>query len=57
MFGSCDSIYPKYGKALDIMKDQFQKREAQVVAAPLKVELDPEAADARKAWELADTLM
>ncbi|MDZ5783232.1 flavodoxin [Marinococcus luteus] len=57
LFGSCDSMYPKYGEALDIMRDQFQKQGAQIVAVPLKVELDPEAEDARAARELAHTLM
>lgn len=57
LLGSCDSMYPKYGEALNLMKDQFQKQGAQVVAAPLKIELDPEAEEAQVARELADTLM
>jgi hypothetical protein len=47
LFGSCDFIYPKYREALDLMKNQFQKQGAEVEDAVLKVELDPEAEDAR----------
>ncbi len=45
VFGSCDSAYPKYGAAVDILIEKLQERGAEVVLDGLKVELTPEDDD------------
>lgn len=45
VFGSCDSAYPKYGAAVDILIEKLQERGAKVVLEGLKVELTPEDED------------
>ncbi|WP_147041507.1 flavodoxin domain-containing protein [Marinococcus halophilus] len=57
LFGSCDFMYPKYGRALDLIEGRFQKHGAQIVAAPLKVEIDPREEEARAARKLVDALL
>ncbi|MDA1636916.1 flavodoxin [Bacillus cereus group sp. TH177-1LC] len=48
VFGSCDSAYPKYGVAVDILIEKLQERGAAVVLEGLKVELTPEDEDVEK---------
>ncbi|MEI4830348.1 flavodoxin [Bacillus sp. FJAT-53711] len=45
VFGSCDTAYPKYGAAVDILIEKLQERGANVVLEGLKVELTPEDED------------
>ncbi|WP_078555044.1 flavodoxin [Bacillus alkalicellulosilyticus] len=40
-FGSCDSAYPEYGAAVDILLDKLKERGAETVLDGLKVELTP----------------
>lgn len=44
-FGSCDSFYPKYGAAVDLLDEKLQERGARLIQAGLKVELTPEDED------------
>ncbi len=48
VFGSCDSAYPKYGAAVDILEEKLRERGAEVVMKGLKVELTPEDEDVEK---------
>ncbi|MDM5187667.1 flavodoxin [Bacillus sp. DX4.1] len=48
VFGSCDSAYPKYGAAVDILVEKLQECGAEVVLEGLKVELTPEEEDVEK---------
>ncbi|MEN1935537.1 flavodoxin [Paenibacillus sp. 102] len=48
VFGSCDSAYPKYGAAVDILEEKLRERGAEVVMEGLKVELTPEDEDVEK---------
>ncbi len=48
VFGSCDSAYPKYGAAVDILEEKLRERGAEVVIKGLKVELTPEDEDVEK---------
>lgn len=48
VFGSCDSAYPKYGAAVDILEEKLRERDAEVVIKGLKVELTPEDEDVEK---------
>lgn len=41
VFGSCDSSYPHYGAAVDILMECLKERGAEVVLDGLKVELTP----------------
>ncbi|SDJ06685.1 flavodoxin [Alteribacillus bidgolensis] len=41
VFGSCDSSYPAYGAAVDILMKKLQDLGADIVLEGLKVELDP----------------
>lgn len=52
VFGSGDSFYPEFGKAVDLMADRFQEIGATVVGERVKVELDPDEADADRCEEL-----
>ncbi|WP_257351023.1 flavodoxin [Pseudalkalibacillus decolorationis] len=42
VFGSCDSAYPQYGAAVDIIMERLRERGAEVYPHGLKVELTPE---------------
>ncbi|WP_100401787.1 flavodoxin [Bacillus sp. FJAT-42315] len=44
-FGSCDSMYPKYGAAVDLLIEKLEERGASVPQDGLKVELTPEDED------------
>lgn len=48
VFGSCDSAYPKYGAAVDILEEKLRERGAEVVMEGLKIELTPEDEDVEK---------
>lgn len=41
VFGSCDSAYPHYGAAVDILMEKLNERGAEVYPHGLKVELSP----------------
>ncbi|MFX3622932.1 MAG: flavodoxin [Ectobacillus sp.] len=45
VFGSCDSAYPQYGAAVDILIEKLRERGAEIVLEGLKVELTPGAGD------------
>lgn len=42
VFGSCDSAYPQYGAAVDILMEKLRERGAEVYPHGLKIELTPE---------------
>ncbi len=42
VFGSCDSSYPLYGAAVDILIEKLRERGAEVDLHGLKVELTPD---------------
>ncbi len=44
-FGSCDSCYPAYGAAVDLLADKLKEAGADIVLPGLKVELSPSAED------------
>ncbi|MGP4081369.1 flavodoxin [Pseudalkalibacillus sp. R45] len=44
-FGSCDSMYPQYGAAVDILQDKLSELGAKIILEGLKVELAPEDED------------
>lgn len=52
VFGSGDSFYPEFGKAVDTMAERFTEVGAGVVGERIKVELDPDAADAESCRKL-----
>ncbi|RXZ80541.1 flavodoxin [Paenibacillaceae bacterium] len=43
VFGSADSSYPEFGKAVDLLIEKLQERGAEVVMEGMKVELSPSA--------------
>jgi flavodoxin I len=45
VFGSCDSAYPEYGAAVDILMKKLTERGAEVYPHGLKVELTPDKND------------
>ncbi|RSL32457.1 flavodoxin [Salibacterium salarium] len=45
VFGSCDSSYAEYGKAIDIMSEKLKAQGAAIVLDNLKIELDPQDED------------
>ncbi|MFW5432955.1 flavodoxin [Paenibacillus apiarius] len=45
VFGSCDSCYPEYGAAVDILIKKLEERGCEVVLEGLKVELSPNSDD------------
>lgn len=57
LFGSCDSFYPLYGVALDILADKFTAQGATVVGEYLKVDLAPDGEDIKQVHTLADTFL
>ncbi|WP_261132248.1 flavodoxin [Bacillus sp. Marseille-Q3570] len=50
-FGSCDSMYPQYGAAVDILQDKLSELGAEIVLEGLKVELTPEDEDEQACLE------
>jgi len=42
VFGSCDSAYPNYGAAVDILIHKLKERGAEIFSEGLKVELTPD---------------
>lgn len=54
LFGSCDSFYPNYGTALDMMSERFQQIGAKVVLDPLKVDLSPDQDDVLRCERFAE---
>ncbi|MCP3738163.1 flavodoxin [Rossellomorea sp. BNER] len=42
VFGSCDSAYPHYGAAVDILMEKLTERGAEVYPLGLKIELTPD---------------
>ncbi|WP_349410099.1 flavodoxin [Pseudalkalibacillus sp. SCS-8] len=46
-FGSCDSAYPQYGAAVDILRDKLFELGAEIVLDGLKVELTPDEEDVK----------
>lgn len=46
VFGSCDSCYPEYGAAVDLLIDKLKATGADVALPGLKVELSPSGEDA-----------
>jgi flavodoxin I len=42
VFGSCDSAYPQYGAAVNILMEKLRDRGAEVYPHGLKVELSPD---------------
>lgn len=55
LFGSCDSFYPAYGAAIDLMAEQFRSVGAEVVQEALKVDLTPDEQDVEKCEQFAET--
>mgnify|MGYP003576581494 FL=1 len=45
VFGSCDSSYPQYGAAVDILTEKLREQGAVIVLEGLKVELTPDDED------------
>ncbi|MFB0844422.1 flavodoxin [Paenibacillus oleatilyticus] len=45
VFGSADSSYAQFGKAVDLLKEKLEELGADVVAEGLKVELNPSDSD------------
>ncbi|WP_256558282.1 flavodoxin [Halobacillus sp. A1] len=54
LFGSCDSMYPAYGGAIDKFQERFKACGADVVVEPLKVELTPDSEDAERCSQFAE---
>jgi flavodoxin I len=42
VFGSCDSAYPEFGAAVDILIKKLKERGAEVFSKELKIELTPD---------------
>lgn len=42
VFGSCDSSYPEFGAAVDILMKKLKERGAEVFSEGLKIELTPD---------------
>ncbi|GIN95811.1 flavodoxin [Siminovitchia terrae] len=52
VFGSCNSAFPQYGAAVDILIEKLEVRGAQVYSEGLKVELTPDQEDIEVCREL-----
>lgn len=57
LFGSCDSYYPHYGAAIEIMAKQFKSVGADVIDPLLKIELGPEPEDTEKIQHFAEVFV
>nr|WP_255807770.1 flavodoxin [Cohnella mopanensis] len=47
-FGSCDSVYPEYGVAVDQLIEKLEQQGAEVVLPGLKIELAPSPQEAEE---------
>ncbi|SES16818.1 flavodoxin I [Gracilibacillus ureilyticus] len=54
LFGSCDSMYPDYGGAIDTFAERFKERGASNVLYHLKVDLTPDEEDVKRCQKFAD---
>ncbi|GGF27094.1 flavodoxin [Halobacillus andaensis] len=57
LFGSCDSLYPIYGGAVDKFEKQFTDCGATVILPSLKVELTPNEEDAQSCRQFAESFI
>ncbi|MDL4842995.1 flavodoxin [Aquibacillus rhizosphaerae] len=57
LFGSCDSMYPNYGGAIETFSNRFKERGAAVVLYHLKVELTPEQEDVQRCQSFAEAFI
>ncbi|RSL30156.1 flavodoxin [Salibacterium salarium] len=57
VFGSCDSSYVEYGKAIDTMSAKLKQQGVTVVLDNLKIELDPEGEDVNRCEEFAQNFI
>lgn len=56
-FGSCDSSYPEYGAAVDIISEKLQEKGAELLEPNLKIELDPEGEEITRCEEFAEQFL
>lgn len=54
VFGSGDSFYPEFGKAVDTMAERFTEVGAEVVGERVKVEMYPDDDDIKRCEALAE---
>ncbi|MCP3028533.1 flavodoxin [Halobacillus sp. A5] len=54
LFGSCDSMYPAYGGAVDKVEGQLTACGAKILLPSLKVELTPDEEDAERCRQFAE---
>ncbi|RCW77036.1 flavodoxin [Saliterribacillus persicus] len=54
LFGSCDSMYPDYGGAIDTFAERFKERGASNVLYNLKIELSPDQDDVERCQKFAE---
>ncbi|SDM79804.1 flavodoxin I [Sediminibacillus halophilus] len=54
LFGSCDSMYPHYGGAIDTFAERFKERGAASVLYHLKVDLTPDEDDMKRCEVFAE---
>lgn len=55
LFGSCDSMYPYYGGAIDQFEDRLIDLGAVIMMDSLKVELSPDKEDEKRCRDFAGT--
>ncbi|UOQ93297.1 flavodoxin [Halobacillus shinanisalinarum] len=53
-FGSCDSMYPAYGGAVDKFEEQLAACGAKILIPSLKVELTPEEDDVKRCQKFVE---
>ncbi|KAB8136787.1 flavodoxin [Gracilibacillus oryzae] len=54
LFGSCDSMYPDYGGAIDTFAERFKERGASDILYHLKVDLTPDDDDVKRCQQFAE---
>ncbi|WP_163581421.1 flavodoxin [Gracilibacillus saliphilus] len=54
LFGSCDSMYPNYGGAIETFAKRFKERGAANVLYHLKVDLTPDQDDVKRCQQFAE---
>ncbi len=54
LFGSCDSMYPNYGGAIETFANRFKERGASNVLYHLKVDLTPDQDDVKRCQKFAE---
>ncbi|UOQ49661.1 flavodoxin [Gracilibacillus caseinilyticus] len=54
LFGSCDSMYPNYGGAIETFSERFKERGASNVLYHLKVDLTPDQDDVKRCRKFAE---